>query len=213
MSTITNRQKPKSPASPGEQSRSTLATAEVSSQRAEAAVRFGAWLGIVSAAILVFNGFKRAGIVADVAVVQLIAPFGVALAFGLLVAIWVRGGIRQAWALALAALGLALTTGGEFVLNFVFPYSTDEARSALLAGPLTIALTIMAATFLLGLIAFTATQWNASPDLRLALVVMVLGAVPIALRSALPPIAVPIGVWLLAIAQVWIAVVLLRSRR
>ena len=172
--------------------------------------RLGAVLGIASAAVLLLGGFKRAGLVAESAPVQLVAPLGATLAIGVLVALWARGGSRHGWSLLLAAFGLALTTGGEFILNFVFPVVDDAARAALLAGPLGGALAGSAIVFFVGMAAFAVAQWNAVPAARPGLVLLVVAAVPVALRSVLPPIAVPIGVWLLAVATLWFVVVLLR---
>lgn len=165
-------------------------------------------LGVVAAVILIVNGAKRAGLIVDTVPLQLIAPLGALLSIPFLFVVWTALGRRAGATMVLAAMGLATTVGGEYVLNAVFPHVSDEVRGSLLAGPLAVMLAAGSVLFLVGMVAFAIGQWRRLPAARIPLALLALAAIPVAARSVLPPIAVPVGVWILAAAILWLTAVL-----
>lgn len=151
--------------------------------------------GAGSTVVLVLNGLKRAGVIEDSTLLQIVAPLGALLAIPVLVAVASVAGAGRLSELP-AVLGLATTVAGEYALNGVFPYVTPDVRGSLLEGSLGTLLTGGAVIFLVGMAVYAAALWRTAVP-RTALVALVLGAALIALRSVLPPIAVPVGVWVL----------------
>jgi hypothetical protein len=180
-----------------------------------ALIRIFAFAGFLSAAILVVNAAKRAGVIPTSPFTQLAAPVAQLAAIGLVIGIFLVVS-RKAGALAVAGTVLTVTAlaglvGVEFVLNLVFPYLDPALIMSLRAGPLGIALTAVSVLFLLGTAVLMSALWRNSDVPKGAVLLYTLSAVPIALRTVFPETALQLGLVGLAAAIIWFASWMLRN--
>jgi hypothetical protein len=178
-------------------------------------IRIFAVAGFVSAAILVVNAAKRAGVIPTSPFTQLAAPIAQLAAIGLVIGIYLLVS-RQAGALGatgaiISVISLAGLVGVEFVLNLVFPYVDPGVVTALRAGPLGIALTAVSVLFLLGTVVLMLALWRSSTVPKAAVVLYTASVIPIALRTVFPETVLQLGLVGLAVAIVWLAFWMLRN--
>jgi len=178
-------------------------------------IRIFAFAGFVSAAILLINAAKRAGIIPTSPFTQLAAPLAQVAAIGLVIGIYVMIS-RTAGALAtlgavLSVTSLAGLVGVEFVLNLVLPYVDQNVVAVLRAGPLGIALTVVSMVFLLGTVTFMLALWRTSTVPKSAIILYTASSIPIALRTVFPETVLQLGLAGLALAATFLAVWMLRS--
>jgi hypothetical protein len=180
-----------------------------------ALIRIFAFAGFLSAAILVVNAAKRAGLIPTSPFTQLAAPVAQLAAIGLVIGIFLMIS-RKAGALAVSGAVLTVTAlaglvGVEFVLNLVFPYLDPALIMPLRAGPLGIALTAVSVLFLLGTVVLMSALWRNSSAPKGAVLLYTLSTVPIALRTIFPETALQAGLVGLAGAIIWFAFWMLRN--
>ena len=178
-------------------------------------IRISALAGILSAAILLVNAAKRAGVIPTSPFTQLAAPVAQLAAIGLVTGIYVLIS-RQAGALAaigavVSVMALAGLVGVEFVLNLVFPYVDAGATAALRAGPLGIALTAVSLLFLLGTVVLMLALWRSSSVPKAVVVLYTVSVIPIALRTVFPETVLQLGLVGLAVAVTGLAIWMLRT--
>jgi hypothetical protein len=178
-------------------------------------IRIFAFAGFFSAAILLVNAAKRAGIIPTSPFTQLAAPLAQVAAIGLVIGAYV---VLSRPAGALATLGAVLSVtalaglvGVEFVLNLVFPYVDQGVIAVLRAGPLGIALTVVSMVFLLGTVVFMLALWRTSSVPKAVVILYTLSSVPIALRTVFPESVLQLGLVGLAIAAAFLAFWILRN--
>ncbi|GIG60054.1 hypothetical protein Lfu02_44260 [Longispora fulva] len=175
--------------------------------------RLAGWSGLSSAAILVLNSARRAGLIPDdIAVTHVLAPlaeaFGLFLITGLFLAARRRAGALGAAGYVLNSLGMAGLLGVEFILNLVFPELSKDQIKELVDGLTGGVFKASSIVFLLGAIVLGAGLWRAGGIPRGAIAVYVLGAVPVALRGVLPAVTFPPGLLLMGAGVAWLAVTL-----
>ena len=178
-------------------------------------IRIFAFAGFFSAAILLVNAGKRAGIIPTSPFTQLAAPLAQVAAIGLVIGAYVVMS-RPAGALATSGAVLSVTSlaglvGVEFVLNLVFPYIDQDVIAVLRAGPLGIALTVVSMVFLLGTVVFMLALWRTSRVPKAVVILYTLSSVPIALRTVFPETVLQLGLVGLAVAAAFLAVWILRN--
>ncbi|CAI3796851.1 hypothetical protein NKCBBBOE_01680 [Pseudarthrobacter sp. MM222] len=178
-------------------------------------IKIFAFAGFLSAAILVVNAAKRAGIIPTSPFTQLAAPVAQLAAIGLVVGLyWLtsrRTGALAASGALLTVTSLAGLVGVEFVLNLVFPYVDPGVTAALRAGPLGIALTAVSVLFLLGTVVFMLALWRTLGVPKGAVLLYTASAIPIALRTIFPETVLQLGLIGLAAAIIWLATWMLRN--
>lgn len=193
------------------------AASETVSIRTQALTRMLAVAGFISAAILIVNAAKRAGVLPISPVTQLIAPIAQLAAIGFVIGIYIataktigRLGLIGV-SLSVASLGGLL--GVEFVLNLVFPYLGEATITQLRGGPLGVALTVASVSFLVSTVIFMAALWKVKSSPKVALALYAVSAMPISLRTAFPEVVLQLALVGLAVAIAWLAVwVLMRVR-
>jgi hypothetical protein len=178
-------------------------------------IRIFAFTGFLSAAILMVNAAKRAGVIPTSPFTQLAAPVAQLAAIGLVIGIYLvvsrkRGALAASGAV-LTVTALAGLVGVEFVLNLVFPYVDPSVIMSLRAGPLGIALTAVSVLFLLGTVVFMLALWRTSSAPKGAVLLYTASAIPIALRTVFPETALQLGLVGLAVAIIWLASWMLRN--
>jgi hypothetical protein len=178
-------------------------------------IKISAIAGFVSAAILLVNAAKRAGIIPTSPFTQLAAPVAQLAAIGLVIGIYVLVS-RRAGALGAAGAGISVTAlaglvGVEFVLNLVFPYVDPGVIAALRAGPLGIALTAVSMLFLLGTVVLMLALWRSSSVPKVVVLLYTTSVIPIAFRTAFPETVLQLGLVGLAVAITWLAIWMLRA--
>lgn len=178
-------------------------------------IKISAVAGFLSAAILLVNAAKRAGVIPTSPFTQLAAPIAQLAAIGLVVGIYVMisrlAGALGATGAGISVMALAGLVGVEFVLNLVFPYVDPSVIAALRAGPLGIALTAVSMLFLLGTVALMLALWRSSNVPRAVVILYTASVIPIALRTVFPETVLQLGLVGLAVAITWIAIWMLRS--
>ncbi|WP_255770724.1 hypothetical protein [Pseudarthrobacter sulfonivorans] len=178
-------------------------------------VKIFALAGFLSAAILLVNAAKRAGIIPTSPFTQLAAPVAQLAAIGLVLGIYVlvsrRAGALAAAGAVISVVALAGLVGVEFVLNLVFPYVDPGVNAALRAGPLGIALTAVSMLFLLGTVVLMLALWRGSSVPKALVVLYTASVIPIALRTVFPEMVLQLGLVGLAVAITGLAVWMLRS--
>lgn len=178
-------------------------------------IKVSALAGFLSAAILVVNAIKRAGVIPTSPFTQLAAPVAQMTAIGLVIGIYLvtsrKTGALGASGAALTVISLAGLVGVEFVLNLVFPYVDPGVIMALRAGPLGIALTAVSVLFLLGTVVFMVALWRDSSVPKGAVLLYTASAIPIALRTVFPETVLQLGLVGLAAAIIWFASWMLRN--
>lgn len=178
-------------------------------------IRGFALAGFLSAAILLVNAAKRAGVIATSPFTQLAAPVAQLAAIGLVIGIYVlvsrRAKALGAAGAAISVVALAGLVGVEFVLNLVFPYVDPGVVAALRAGPLGIALTAVSMLFLLGTVVLMLALWRSSSVPRGVVVLYTASVIPIAFRTFFPETVLQLGLVGLAVAIVGLAVWMLRN--
>lgn len=171
--------------------------------------------GFLSAAILLVNAAKRAGIIPTSPFTQLAAPIAQLAAIVLVIGIYVlvsrRAGALGATGAGISVIALAGLVGVEFVLNLIFPYVDPSVVAALRAGPLGIALTTVSMLFLLGTVALMLALWRSSNVPRAVVILYTASVIPIALRTVFPETVLQLGLVGLAVAITWIAIWMLRT--
>jgi hypothetical protein len=171
--------------------------------------------GFISGIVLVVNALKRAEILALSPATQLAAPLAQLMAIGLAVGIFVaaptvRGRLGSAGVVLYVASLVALV-GVEFVVNLVFPYVAPEIIAELRSGPLGVAFTVASIAFLAGTLIFYSALWRVAKSPKVAIVLSVVSSVPIALRAAVPEVALQIGLVGLAAGVSLLSLWLLRA--
>jgi hypothetical protein len=171
--------------------------------------------GFLSAAILLVNAAKRAGIIPTSPFTQLAAPVAQLAAIGLVTGIYVlisrRAGALGAAGAVISVVALAGLVGVEFVLNLVFPYVDPGVTAALRAGPLGIALTAVSLLFLLGTVVLMLALWRSSSVPKGVVILYTASVIPIALRAVFPETVLQLGLVGLAAAITGLALWLLRT--
>ncbi|MDQ0870138.1 hypothetical protein QFZ70_002611 [Arthrobacter sp. V1I9] len=180
-----------------------------------ALIKISAAAGFLSAAILLVNAAKRAGVIPTSPFTQLAAPVAQLAAIVLVIGIYVLIS-GQAGALGVAGAGISVIAlaglvGVEFVLNLVFPYVDPSVVTALRAGPLGIALTAVSMLFLLGTVLLMLPLWRSSSVPKSVVVLYTVSVIPIALRTVFPETVLQLGLVGLAVAIVGLAIWMLRS--
>lgn len=178
-------------------------------------IKIFAFAGFLSAAILVVNAAKRAGVIPTSPFTQLAAPLAQLAAIGLVIGIYLVIS-RKAGALGTAGAMLSVTSlaglvGVEFVLNLVFPYVDRGVITVLRDGPLGLALTAVSVLFLLGTVVFMLALWRTSGVPKGAVVLYTASVIPIALRTVFPETLLQLGLVGLAVAITWLAFWILRN--
>jgi hypothetical protein len=180
-----------------------------------ALIRIFAMAGFLSAAILLVNAAKRAGIIPTSPFTQLAAPIAQIAAIGLVIGIYVlvsrRAGALGATGAVISVVALAGLVGVEFVLNLVFPYIDPGVITALRAGPLGIALTVVSMLFLLGTVVLMLALWRSSNVPRGVVVLYTASVIPIAFRTVFPETVLQLGLLGLAVAITLLAGWMLRN--
>jgi hypothetical protein len=178
-------------------------------------IKIFAFAGFLSAAILVVNAAKRAGVIPTSPFTQLAAPLAQLAAIGLVIGIYMVIS-RKAGALGISGAVLSVTSlgglvGVEFVLNLVFPYVDPGVIMALRAGPLGIALAVVSVLFLLGTVVFMLALWRTPSVPKGAVLLYTASAIPIALRTVFPETVLQLGLVGLAVAIIWLSFWMLRN--
>jgi hypothetical protein len=178
-------------------------------------IKIFAFAGFLSAAILLVNAAKRAGVIPTSPFTQLAAPLAQLAAIGLVIGIYLlisrKAGALGTSGAVLSVMSLAGLLGVEFVLNLVFPYVDRGVITVLRAGPLGIALTAVSVLFLLGTVVFMLALWRSSGVPKGAVVLYTASVIPIALRTVFPETVLQLGLVGLAVAVTWLAVWMLRN--
>ncbi|WP_206535349.1 hypothetical protein [Mesorhizobium sp. M7A.F.Ca.US.011.01.1.1] len=171
--------------------------------------RLAAVAGVGSALILLVNAAKRSALIATTDLTQLLAPVAEILALGLVVGLFLafgrRAGLFGTIAFVINFVALASLVGVEVVINLVFSKLPPATIIDLRAGPLGLALVVSSVLFLLGTLAFVISLVVARGVPRIPLALYFIGAVPIALRSFVPELALDLGLVTLAAAIAWLA--------
>jgi hypothetical protein len=180
-----------------------------------ALIRILAFAGFVSAAILLVNAAKRAGIIPTSPFTQLAAPIAQIAAIGLVIGMYLlisgKVGTLAASGAVISVMSLAGLVGVEFVLNLVFPYIGQDVVSVLRSGPLGIALTGVSILFLLGTVIFMLALWVTSSVPKSAIILYTASSLPIALRTVFPETVLQLGLVGLAVAAAFLAAWMLRN--
>ena len=174
--------------------------------------RLAGLAGMLSGLLLLFNTARRGGVVPPNALTHGIAPLSSVLGLFALTGLylWQR---QQSGPLGLVgyALNLAGTVGVEYVTNSVFPHLDDAVVESLVDGPTGTTLLLTAVVFLLGVLAFGVAMWRARMLPAPAILLYVVGLVPVALRGVLPEPAVAVGLILAAAGTAWLSAALWRT--
>ena len=180
-----------------------------------ALIRILAFAGFISAAILLVNAAKRAGIIPTSPFTQLAAPIAQIAAIGLVIGMYLlisgKVGTLAASGAVISVMSLAGLVGVEFVLNLVFPYIGQDVVSVLRSGPLGIALTVVSMFFLLGTVIFMLALWGTSSVPKGAIILYTASSLPIALRTVFPETVLQLGLVGLAVAAAFLATWMLRN--
>ena len=178
--------------------------------------RLTALAGLASAAVLVVNFLRRAGVVPDLASIQALAPlsatFGLIAVTGLFLWHWREGRIGAAGTAGYAAhlFGLTGVLGVEYITNVIFPRLEDAAVDQLLAGPPGTVFLVIFVVFLLGVLAFTGVLLTGGLVPRAAAALYGAGFTAIALRALLPETLVGVGGFAAAAALAALSLTLYR---
>jgi len=180
-------------------------------------LRIAAAAGVASGAILILNAAKRADLVPTSSLTQLLAPLAEIFAVLFVTALYLRHG-RRAGLLGLLGfllnfLGLAALVGVEFVINLVFAALPTATVTDLRAGPLGVALTVSSLVFLVGTLTYCAALATQRAVPRVALACYAVGAIPVALRAAVPEGVLDAALVVMAAGVVWLGIWLWRDSR
>ncbi|RZS91002.1 hypothetical protein EV189_0233 [Motilibacter rhizosphaerae] len=171
--------------------------------------------GLLSAAVLVVNAAKRAHVIPSTAATQLVAPLAEILALALVVALYLacapRLGALARVAFAVDFVALAALVGVEAVVNLVFARLDPAEVTDLRSGPLGVFLVLASLLFLAGTLGTTAALARTGLPPRAALALYAAGAVPVALRAAVPEAVLDAGLLVLAAGVGWLGAWLLRG--
>ena len=180
-----------------------------------ALIRILAFAGFISAAILLVNAAKRAGIIPTSPFTQLAAPIAQIAAIGLVIGMYLlisgKVGTLAASGAVISVMSLAGLVGVEFVLNLVFPYIGQDVVAVLRSGPLGIAFTVVSMIFLLGTVIFMFALWRTSSVPKGAIILYTASSLPIALRTVFPETVLQLGLVGLAVAAALLAFWMLRE--
>ena len=180
-----------------------------------ALIRILAFAGFISAAILLVNAAKRAGIIPTSPFTQLAAPIAQIAAIGLVIGMYLlmsrKAGTLAASGAVISVMSLAGLVGVEFVLNLVFPYIGQDLVAVLRSGPLGIAFTVVSMIFLLGTVIFMFALWRTSSVPKGAIILYTASSLPIALRTVFPETVLQLGLVGLAVAAALLAFWMLRE--
>jgi hypothetical protein len=180
-----------------------------------ALIRILAFAGFISAAILLVNAAKRAGIIPTSPFTQLAAPIAQIAAIGLVIGMYLlvsgKAGTLAASGAVISVTSLAGLVGVEFVLNLVFPYIGHDVVAVLRSGPLGIALIVVSMLFLLGTVIFMLALWRTSSVPKGAIILYTASSLPVALRTVFPETVLQLGLIGLGVAAAFLATWMLRN--
>lgn len=178
-------------------------------------LRAGAVAGLGSALILLVNAAKRGGVLPTNDLTQLVAPLAQIFALAFITALYLlvrrTAGMPAFVAYLVNAFSLAMLVGVEFVINLVFAQVPPATIGELRAGPLGIALTVASMVFLLGTLAFSWFVIKSRVVPVWSIAVYTLGAVLVALRAFVPPVALLGGLIAMAVGIAVASIALWRA--
>lgn len=173
--------------------------------------------GVLCGLILVFNAARRGGLIPENVVTHGVAPLSPILGLFALMGLylWQRreSGSLGLLGYSLNSIGLAGIVGVESILNYVFPYLDGSTIATLLNGPTRTMFFVISMLFLAGVLLFGAASWRARQLPVAALLLYVVGGVPIALRGLVPEVTVPTGQFIAAVGIIWLSLALYRFAR
>lgn len=179
--------------------------------------RIAAVAGVASGLVVLVNAAKRAGVIPTSTLTQLLAPTAQILALLLVTGLFAAYG-RRAGTLGLVGfllnfVALAALVGVEFTINLVFAELPTATITDLRDGPLGVALLVASVLFLVGTLVFCASLARLRTLPPVALALYAVGAVPVALRAAVPEAVLDVALAVLAIGIVWLAARLWQDSR
>ncbi|RBQ18536.1 hypothetical protein DP939_18720 [Spongiactinospora rosea] len=171
--------------------------------------RVAAGAGLACAALLVFNTFRRAGVVPENAVTHAVAPFapltGLLVVTGMYLLIRRTAGRIGAVGYVLNMAGLAGAFAVEYVLHFVFPLLGGGIVRGLLGGGTGRAFLVTSVVLIVGVLAFGAVALRAGVFPVPAVLLYMGGMVPGALRNVVPEPVYLGGLLVAAAGVAWLA--------
>ncbi|MFG1948074.1 hypothetical protein [Nonomuraea sp. NPDC048826] len=165
--------------------------------------------GYACAVLLVFNVFRRGGLVPETAVTHAVAPFaalsGLFAITGLYLLIRSRAGGLGLAGYVLNAAGLAGAFAVEYALHFVFPALPGATVKSLLAGGTGMAFLVTSVVLMSGVLLFGVAAIRSGALPVVAVVFYAVGMVPGSLRGVVPEWAYLGGLVVAAAGVAWMA--------
>jgi hypothetical protein len=177
--------------------------------------RLAGLAGMLSGLVLAANVARRGGAVPANPLTYGIAPISSVLGLFALTGLYLRqreeSGPLGLLGYALNLGGVAGTVGIEYVTSYVFPHLNSAMVESLLDGATGTIFLLTAVVLLLGVLAFGVATWRARLFPAAAVLLYVVGFVPVALRGVLPEPTVAAGGLLAAAGTAWLSAVLWRT--
>lgn len=172
----------------------------------------GVGLAAVSLAVLLVNALRITGVLPDLDVLRVLAPFG-ALCGALVLALLTWQLVNRTGSLGILAAGMAVTASViglvaiEFITNYVFPSLDPATRQQVLRGRTGLMLAVTSLGFLATSLAFSAILlWRRVFPLQVVLL-FAIGCALLALRATLPVPLVAVGLVAMGVAALWMSLV------
>ncbi|MDA0645262.1 hypothetical protein [Nonomuraea ferruginea] len=165
--------------------------------------------GYVCAVLLVFNVFRRAGVVPETPVTHAVAPFAALSGLFAITGLYLlirsgTGGLGLA-GYVLNGAGLAGAFAVEYTLHFVFPSLPGATVSGLLAGGTGTAFLVTSAVLLSGVLLFGVAAIRSGTLPVAAVLLYAAGMVPGSLRGVVPEWAYLGGLVVAAAGIAWMS--------
>lgn len=170
--------------------------------------RLGGLAGLLCGLALCFNAVRRGELVPSTEFTRALAPLAQLFGLFLLTTLYVR--VRAATGrtglvgYVLNSVGLAGLVGAEYIVNFVFPYLSDDEVQGFVDGPAGTMFTVTQVVFLTGVLVFVVALLRSRLVPAPGVLLYGIGAVPIGLRGVLPDVTLYPGLVLAALGAAWL---------
>ncbi|PZF81144.1 hypothetical protein [Jiangella anatolica] len=170
--------------------------------------RLGGLAGILCGLALCFNAARRGDVIPTTQFTRSLAPLAQLFGLFLLTTLYVR--VRAAAGriglvgYVLNFAGLAGLVGAEYIVNFVFPYLSDDEVQRFVDGHAGTMFTVTQVVFLTGVLVFVVALLRSRLVPAAGVLLYAIGSVPIGLRGVLPDVTLYPGLVLAAAGAAWL---------
>lgn len=174
--------------------------------------RLGGLAAVLCGVALAFNAARRGDVIPTTELTRSFAPLAQLFGLFAITAFYARTrdatGTTGLVGYALNFLGLAGLVGAEYIVNFIFPYVEQSEVDRFVDGHAGTMFTVTQVVFLTGALVFSIALLRSRQLPAVAIVLYLIGSVPIGLRGVLPDATLNPGLVVAGAGLLWLGITL-----